>query len=118
MAAAATDNQATAPRTLAAATLTPRVRHALDNQMKTVLFDLMKEHDRPRLTSGIWERALDNGDELAASLIERAIKALGASNGYLYRQLLLQIVVLEMPRHGEVFLQPVGGQNCAILNQQ
>ncbi len=40
MAAAATDNQAIAPRTLAAAMLTPRVRHALDNQMKTAFSDL------------------------------------------------------------------------------
>ncbi len=45
---------------------------------KTVLFKLMKEHDRPRLTSGIWERALDAEDELAEELIDRAIKALGA----------------------------------------
>jgi glucokinase len=44
----------------------------------TDLFKLMKEHERMRLTSGIWERALDHGDKLATELIERAIKALGA----------------------------------------
>jgi glucokinase len=44
----------------------------------TDLFKLMKEHDRTRLTSGIWERALKHEDELATELIERAIKALGA----------------------------------------
>jgi glucokinase len=44
----------------------------------TDLFKLMKEHDRTRLTSGIWERALDRDDELATELIERAVKALGA----------------------------------------
>jgi glucokinase len=44
----------------------------------TDLFKLMKEHERTRLTSGIWERALDHGDKLATELIERAIKALGA----------------------------------------
>jgi glucokinase len=44
----------------------------------TDLFKLMKEHERTRLTSGIWERALKHEDELAVELIERAIKALGA----------------------------------------
>jgi glucokinase len=44
----------------------------------TDLFKLMKEHERTRLTSGIWERALKHEDELATELIERAIKALGA----------------------------------------
>ena len=44
---------------------------------KTDLFHLMKKHDKPRLTSGIWERALDHGDKLAEELIERAIEALG-----------------------------------------
>jgi glucokinase len=44
---------------------------------KTDLFKLMRKHEKPRLTSGIWERALDNGDRLAEKLIERAIEALG-----------------------------------------
>ncbi len=44
----------------------------------TDLFKLMKEHERTRLTSGIWERALEHEDKLATELIERAIGALGA----------------------------------------
>ena len=44
---------------------------------KTDLFKLMHKHEKPRLTSGIWERALDHGDHLAEKLIERAIEALG-----------------------------------------
>jgi glucokinase len=44
---------------------------------KTALFHLMEKHDKPRLTSGIWERALDHGDHLAEKLIERAVEALG-----------------------------------------
>jgi glucokinase len=44
----------------------------------TDLFKLMEEHDRTRLTSGIWERALNRGDKLATELIERAVRALGA----------------------------------------
>jgi glucokinase len=45
---------------------------------RTDLFKLMKEHDRTRLTSGIWARALDHGDKLAAHTLERAVRALGA----------------------------------------
>jgi glucokinase len=44
---------------------------------KTDLFHLMEKHEKPRLTSGIWERALDHGDDLADKLIDRAIEALG-----------------------------------------
>jgi glucokinase len=43
----------------------------------TDLFKLMEKHEKPRLTSGIWERALDHGDKLAEELIERAVEALG-----------------------------------------
>lgn len=44
---------------------------------KTDLFKLMEKHEKPRLTSGIWERALDHGDHLAQKLVDRAIEALG-----------------------------------------
>ena len=52
-----------------------RRRH--DEGEKTDLFKLMEKHGKPRLTSGIWERALDHEDELAEELIERAVEALG-----------------------------------------
>jgi glucokinase len=45
---------------------------------KTKLFKIMKDRDRDRLTSGIWERAIKHGDPLAEKLIKRALKALGA----------------------------------------
>jgi glucokinase len=45
---------------------------------KTDLFELMHEHERTRLTSGIWARALDHGDKLATHVIFRAVRALGA----------------------------------------
>jgi glucokinase len=44
---------------------------------ETDLFKLMHKHEKTRLTSGIWERALDHGDQLAEKLIDRAIEALG-----------------------------------------
>jgi glucokinase len=45
---------------------------------KTDLFKLMKEHNRTRLTSGVWARALAHGDKLASQTLERAVRALGA----------------------------------------
>jgi glucokinase len=45
---------------------------------KSDLFKLMKEHERTRLTSGIWARALEHGDKLAKQIIDRAVEALGA----------------------------------------
>ena len=52
-------------------------RRQHDEGHKTDLFELMHKHGKDRLTSGIWERALDHGDHLATKLIERAIEALG-----------------------------------------
>jgi glucokinase len=45
---------------------------------KTDLFKLMSEHERSRLTSGIWARALEQGDRLAVHVLDRAVRALGA----------------------------------------
>jgi glucokinase len=45
---------------------------------KTDLFKLMREHERERLTSGIWARALEHHDRLATEIIDRAVRALGA----------------------------------------
>jgi len=60
----------------------------------TDLFKLMKEHDRPRLTSGIWERALDHGDPLAEKLLDRAVKALGAGIASAVNLLDPEVVIL------------------------
>ena len=38
----------------------------------------MEERGRPRLTRGIWKRALDRDDDLAHELVDRALRALGA----------------------------------------
>jgi glucokinase len=52
-------------------------RRQHEEGQRTDLFKLMEKHEKPRLTSGIWERAIDHGDELAISLVDRAIEALG-----------------------------------------
>ncbi len=55
-----------------------RARKLHESGKSTVLFDIMREHGHDRLTSGIWERALEAGDKLAHRLIDRAVRALGA----------------------------------------
>jgi len=59
------------------AAMEARARRLHDRGVKTRLFELAQEHDRDRLTSGIWERALEHGDRLATKLIDRAVDALG-----------------------------------------
>ena len=55
-----------------------RARREHDRGEKTVLFKIMEERGRTRLTSGVWARALDREDALAQRLMERAVRALGA----------------------------------------
>ena len=69
-------------------------RKRMKHGQKTDLFELMEDHDKPRLTSGIWERALDHGDDLAEELIDRAIKALGAGIASAVNLLDPEIVIL------------------------
>jgi len=52
-------------------------RKRADRGEKTQLFRLMKQFGRTRLTSGVWARALDEGDAMAHDLIDRAVGALG-----------------------------------------
>jgi glucokinase len=61
---------------------------------KTDLFKLMKEHDRTRLTSGIWARALAQEDKLAIHTIDRAVKALGASVASVVNVLDVECVII------------------------
>ena len=62
------------------AAMEAEARRQYEEGKKTELFKLMRKHDRDRLTSGIWERALDHGDKLAEELIDRAIEALGTGS--------------------------------------
>jgi glucokinase len=59
------------------AALEARARKLVEEGEKTDLFKLMAKHDRPRLTSSIWARALDQGDKMASMLIDEAYEALG-----------------------------------------
>ena len=53
-------------------------RRCRDAGDKTVLFKIMEERKRDRLSSGIWERALERDDQMAIELLEEAVDALGA----------------------------------------
>ncbi len=55
-----------------------RARRRVDAGDKTVLFKIMEERGRDRLSSGIWERALARDDQLALELLADAVEALGA----------------------------------------
>ena len=54
-----------------------RARKLVSGGRKTVLFDIMTDKGRDRLTSGVFASALDHGDEMAIELIDDAVWALG-----------------------------------------
>src|SRR2546423_9937712 len=58
-----------------------KARREVDEGRKSELFKIMEKRGRTRLTSGVWARAIDAGDELAIELIDRAISYLGAGIG-------------------------------------
>jgi glucokinase len=53
-------------------------REAVDAGEATRLFEIMQERGRTRLASGVFKRALKEGDALAERLLERAVAALGS----------------------------------------
>jgi glucokinase len=61
------------------AAMEARARHLHERGQDTRLFELMRKANRDRLTSGVWERALDQDDPLARELIEDAYEAIGAA---------------------------------------
>jgi glucokinase len=85
-----------------------RRRH--EDGEKTDLFKLMEKHEKPRLTSGIWERALDHEDMLAEHLIKRAIEALGTGIASAINLLDVEAVILGGGlgiRFGERLMDPL-----------
>ncbi|HSO98591.1 MAG TPA: ROK family protein [Solirubrobacteraceae bacterium] len=76
------------------AAMEARARKRLGDGEKTDLFKLMERRDRNRLTSGIWQRALDQGDKLAHEIIDEAIEALGAGVASVVNVLDVEAVVL------------------------
>jgi glucokinase len=60
------------------ASMEARARRLTARGRKTRLFEIMEERGRTQLTSGVWAQALEEEDELAVTLLERAVAALGA----------------------------------------
>jgi glucokinase len=54
-----------------------RARKLHKQGQKTELFRIMRKRGRERLTSGVWARALDHGDDVAIEIVSEAIEALG-----------------------------------------
>ena len=69
-----------------------RERH--EKGEKTVLFDLMHERGRDRLTAGIWHRAARHDDKLALHLIDRAEDAIAAAAASAVNLLDVEAVIL------------------------
>lgn len=59
------------------AAMEARARRLAARGKKTRLFEIMEERGRTRLASGVWAQALEEEDELAVTLLERAVAALG-----------------------------------------
>jgi glucokinase len=76
------------------AAMEAHARRLVDRGEKTDLFRIMKKEGRTRLSSGVWERALEKDDKLALALIRRAIAALGAGIASAINLLDLEAVVI------------------------
>jgi glucokinase len=71
-----------------------RARRRADAGEKTMLFKIMAERGRDRLTSGVWARALDRGDAVAQQIVDRAVSALGAGVASAVNLLDVEAVIL------------------------
>jgi glucokinase len=71
-----------------------RARERVADGEKTVLFEIMEERGKERLSSGIWERALEREDKLAHHLVDRAVDAIGVALGSSLNLLDVEAVII------------------------
>ena len=71
-----------------------RARKLHKQGQKTELFKIMHKRGRKRLTSGVWARALDQGDDMAREIVSEAIEALGAGVASAVNLLDIEAVVI------------------------
>jgi glucokinase len=76
------------------AAMEAKARREHEDGRETALFKIMKKHQHDRLTSGIWERALNAEDPLATELIHRAVGALGAGIASVVNLLDVEAVII------------------------
>jgi glucokinase len=92
------------------AAMEAEARRQHEEGVKTDLFKLMRKHERDRLTSGIWERAIDADDHLAEDLIHRAVEALGTGIASAVNLLDPEAVIIGGGlgvRFGERYMEPL-----------
>jgi glucokinase len=92
------------------AAMEAEARRQHEEGAKTDLFKLMRKHEKDRLTSGIWQRAIDHGDHLATQLIDRAIEALGTGIASAVNLLDIEAVIIGGGlgvRFGERYMEPL-----------
>ncbi len=93
------------------AAMEARARKRHEEGEKTDLFKLMKQRERTRLTSGIWQRALEHGDKLAGEIVDEALHALGAGVASVLNVLDVEAVILGGGlgvRFGQPFADRIG----------
>ena len=90
-----------------------RARKLVDKGEQTKLFEIMEHRGDDRLKSGVWERALKHGDEMAEKLLGEAVKAIGTGVASVCNVLDVEAVVLGGGlglRFGEHFLKRIEKQ--------
>lgn len=100
------------------AAMEARARRAANDGRTTVLFDLMAERGRDRMTSGIIARALDRGDELAVELVNDAVWALGLALATAQNLLDVEAIVLGgglAERFGQPFVDRIADEMRPLL---
>jgi glucokinase len=76
------------------AAMEERARKLHEHGQKTKLFELMDAAKRDRLSSSVWQKALEQGDPLARELIDDAYEALAAVSASIINLLDLDGVIL------------------------
>lgn len=85
---------------------------------RTGLFDLMAEHGRDRMTSGIIDRALKQGDAMTERLIGQAVWALGLALASVQSLLDVEAVIVGgglAERFGQPFVDRIAGEMHPLL---
>jgi glucokinase len=88
-------------------------RRRVDQGEETVLFEIMEKKGHDRLKSGVWEEALNKGDNMAKKLLDRAVRALGAGVASVVNVLDVEAVVVGGGlgvRFGEQFRERIADQ--------
>jgi glucokinase len=95
------------------ASMEARARSQVAEGHKTILFKVMEERGRTRLTSAIWAHALEHHDKVATRIIDRAVEALGAGIASAVNLLDVEAVIIGGGlgvRFGEPFVERIAVQ--------